>query len=302
MVRSVEESVPAVAPDAPFAEALRHAIARRGLALNRIRTHLADRGLHVGVATLSTWQSGRRVPREDSLATVTALEELLQVPPGWLTVRIPPARSEPSTTPQPYAVVDYAEALTRLLDRLRRDAHGRLRNVTVLEEIHIGADRSAQRRRVIQSVVAVQPVDRLIIAHQGEPGCDADLLTLRALSGCRAGRVARSPEVGAMLGELLLDRVLAVGETAVVRYEVEDRSGLPSTDYQRFSEWGGMHYVLEVQFDRSALPVRVSEIRRRHTAGPNLVQRELMLTPDSRVHAIEPSADPGTVGIAWEWD
>jgi hypothetical protein len=298
MIKPVE--VPAVTPEASFADALRHAIARRGLALNRIRTHLADRGLQVGVATLSTWQSGRRVPREDSLATVTALEEVLQLPPGWLTVRIPPARTESS--PQPYAVVDYAEALTRLLDRLRRDAHGRLRNVTVLEEVQIGADRSSLRRRVTQSVVAVQPVDRLIIAHQGEPGCDAEQLALRVLSGCRTGRIARSAEAGALLGELLLDRVLAVGETAVVHYEVEDRTGLPTTEYQRFSEWGGMHYVLEVQFDRAALPVRVHELRRRHTSGPDLMRRDLMLTPDARVHVIEPSATPGTVGIAWEWD
>jgi hypothetical protein len=297
-----DSPVPVLTPEAPFADALRQAIARRGLALNRIRTHLADRGLHVGVATLSTWQSGRRVPCEDSLAIVTALEELLQVPPGWLTVRIPPERPGPGPKPQPYAVVDYAEALTRLLDRLRRDAHGRLRNVTVLEEVRIGADRSAHCRRVTQSVVAVQPVDRLIIAHQGEPGCDAEQLTLRALSGCRTGRIARSAEAGAMLGELLLDRLLAVGETAVVHYEIEDRTGLPATEYQRFSEWGGMHYVLEVQFDRAALPVRVHEIRRRHTSAPNLVHRELMLTPDGRVHVIEPSADPGTVGIEWEWD
>ncbi|GAA1122351.1 hypothetical protein GCM10009630_20190 [Kribbella jejuensis] len=298
MVKTVRAPVPVVTPEASFADALRLAIARRGLALNRIRTHLADRGLHVGVATLSTWQSGRRMPRDESRAIVTALEELLEVPPGWLTVRIPPPRTET----QPYSVVDYAEALSRMLDRLRRDAHGRLRNVTVLEEVRVDAQRSAYLRRVCQSVVAVQPVDRLIIAHQGEAGCDAERLALRAESGCRTGRVARSPEAGALLGELLLDRVLAVGETAVVRYEIEDRNTLPSTDYQRFSEWGGMHYVLEVQFDRAALPVRVHELRRRHTAGPNLVQRDLMLTPDGRVHVIEPSAPPGTIGIAWEWD
>ena len=94
-------SVPAVTPDTSFAAALRQAIAHRGLALNRIRTHLADRGLHVGIATLSTWQSGRRVPRDDSLAVITALEELLNVPPGWLTVRIPPARSDVMTSHRP---------------------------------------------------------------------------------------------------------------------------------------------------------------------------------------------------------
>ena len=298
----IESSVPAVTPETSFAEALRQAIARRGLALNRIRTHLADRGLQVGVATLSTWQSGRRIPRDDSLAVITALEELLQLPTGWLTVRIPPARSEPACSAHPYAVVDYAVALTELLDRLRRDAHGRLRNLTVLEELHLGPDRSGHRRRVTQSVVAVQPVDRLIIAAQGEPGCDVDQLTLRAVSGCRAGRIARHPDTGAMLGELLLDRMLAVGDTAVVHYAIEDRTGLPAMDYQRFNEWGGAHYVLEVQFDRAALPVRVHEFRRRHTSGPDLVRRDLMLTPDGRAHVVEPSTDPGTVGIAWEWD
>ncbi|MFI6829591.1 hypothetical protein ACIBG5_21035 [Kribbella sp. NPDC050241] len=298
----IESSVRPVTPETSFAEALRQAIARRGLALNRIRTHLADRGLHVGVATLSTWQSGRRIPREESLAVISALEELLRLPPGWLTVRIPPARSEPAATTPPYAVVDYAVSLTRLLDRLRRDAHGRLRTLSVLDEIHLGPDRSAQRRRVTQSVVAMEPVDRLIIAHQGEPGCDVDQLALHTVSGCRTGRVARAPEAGAMLAELLLDRLLAVGDTAVVHYEIEDRTGLPSVDYQRFSEWGGAHYVLEVQFDRAALPVRVNEFRRRHTSGPDLLRRDLMLTADGRAHVVEPSADPGTVGIAWEWD
>jgi hypothetical protein len=297
----IESPARPVTPETSFAEALRQAIARRGLALNRIRTHLADRGLQVGVATLSTWQSGRRVPREDSLTVISALEELLQVPTGWLTVRIPPARSEPATV-HPYAVVEYAEALSGLLDRLRRDAHGRVRNLSVLDEVHLGPDRSSHRRRIIQSVVAVQPVDRLIIAAQGELGCDVDLLALRAVSGCRIGRVARDPEASAMLGELLFDRVLAVGETAVVHYEIEDRTGLPTTDYQRFNEWGGAHYVLEVQFDRAALPVRVNEFRRRHTGGPDLLRRDLMLTADGRVHVVEPSADPGTVGIAWEWD
>ncbi|GAA0626998.1 hypothetical protein HPO96_36205 [Kribbella sandramycini] len=294
-------SVPAVTPDSSFATALRQAIAHRGLALNRIRTHLADRGLHVGIATLSTWQSGRRVPRDDSLAVITALEELLQVPPGWLTVRIPPARTDQAAARQPYAVVDYAEALGRLLDRLRREAHGRLRNLTVVEEVQVGADRSTPRRRVVQSVVAVQPVDRIIVAHQGEPGCDADLLAVTGLSGCRNGRIARSPEAGAILAELLLDRVLAVGDTAVVHYEIEDRTALPSTNYYRFDEWGGTHYVLEVQFDRTALPVRVSSYRRPQ-AKPAADRDELLLTPDARAHLLEAVTEPGLLGIDWEWD
>jgi hypothetical protein len=291
--------VPGVGPEAPFADALRAAIANRGLALNRIQARLADRGLHVGVATLSTWQSGSRHPRPGSLAVVTALEELLDLPAGWLAVRVPPSAEAPS---RPYAVVANASTLIRLLDEVRRDAHGRLRNVTVVEEIGIGADRSMTSKRVIQALVAVKDVDRLIVVHQGEPGCDSQDIAPRGLAGCRTGRVARDPEDGAVLGELLLDRTLLVGDTAVVHYEIADESGIPSTQYFRFHEWAGTHHVLEIQFHRDAMPVRVSEFRRHHTGGPDVLRRELMMAPGGRVHVVVPAAERGVVGIDWEWD
>ncbi len=292
--------LPDVGPDAPFADALRAAIANRGLALNRIQAKLADRGVHVGVATLSTWQSGQRHPRPDSHAVVTALEELLDLPAGWLAVRIP--RPAPGGSVQPYTVVDYGPTLARLLDQVRREAHGRLRSVNVVEEIVIGPDRSVSAKRVIQTLVAVKDTDRQIVVHRGEPGCDVSLISPRGVAGCRTGRVARDPEAGAVLGELLLDRVLTVGDTAVVHYEVEDRSGIESFEYLRFHEWPGTHYVLEVQFHPDAMPVRVSEVRRRRSDDPAVVRRELTMSPDGRVHVVVPCAERGVVGIDWEWD
>ncbi|HEY3004568.1 MAG TPA: hypothetical protein VGJ44_19630 [Kribbellaceae bacterium] len=292
--------LPDVGPDAPFADALRAAIANRGLALNRIQARLADRGLHVGVATLSTWQSGQRHPRPDSRAVVTALEELLDLPAGWLAVRIPRCRTGVSV--QPYTVVDYGPTLARLLDQVRRDAHGRLRSVNVVEEIVLGPNRSVSVKRVIQTLVAVKDTDRQIMVHRGEPGCDVSLISPRGVAGCRTGRVARDPDAGAVLGELLLDRVLTVGDTAVVHYEVEDRNGIESFEYLRFHEWPGTHYVLEVQFHPDAMPVRVSEVRRRRSDDPDAVRRELMMSPDGRVHVVVPSAERGVVGIDWEWD
>lgn len=294
--------VPDVGPDTPFCTALRLAIANRGLALNRIQARLAERGLQVGIATLSTWQSGSRQPRPSSQTVVTALEELLDLPAGWLTVRIPPYRAETAVAGHPYAVVDYAAVLTRLLDKVRREAHGKLRSVTVIEEIVIGADRSMTSKRVIQTLIAVKEVDRQIVVHQGEPGCDITLIRPRGLTGCRTGRVARDADAGALLGELLLDRTLNVGDTAVVHYEIMDRNGLPSTQYYRFHEWPGTHHVLEIQFDRDAMPVRVDEFRRPHSKSPDTVHRELMMTPDGRVHVLAPSTDRGIIGITWEWD
>ncbi len=137
---------------------------------------------------------------------------------------------------------------------------------------------------------------------KASPAATSANSTVHGLSGCRTGRIARAPEAGALLGELLLDRVLATGETAVVHYEIEDRTGLPSSNYYRFDEWGGTHYVLEVQFDRAALPVRVNEFRHRHADGADVLRQDLMLTPDGRAHLIEPSTEPGLLGISWEWD
>jgi hypothetical protein len=145
-------------------------------------------------------------------------------------------------------------------------------------------------------------VDRQIVVHQGEPGCDITLITPCGLTGCRTGRVARDADAGALLGELLLDRTLNVGDTAVVHYEIVDRNGLPSTQYYRFHEWPGTHHVLEIQFDRDAMPVRVDEFRRPHSNSPDTVHRELMMTPDGRVHVLAPSTDRGIIGITWEWD
>jgi hypothetical protein len=294
--------IPDLGPDTPFPTALRIAIANRGLALSRIQARLAERGLQIGIATLSTWQSGSRHPRPASQAVVTALEELLELPAGWLTVRIPPARAESAVACHPYAVVDYAAVLSRLLDKVRRDAHGRLRSVTAVEEIVIGADRSMKSKRVVQTLIAVKEVDRQIVVHQGEPGCDATQVVLRGLTGCRTGRIARDPEAGAVLGELLLDRTLTVGDTAVVRYEIADHTGMPATQYYRFHEWPGTHHVLEVQFPRDALPVRIDEFHRPHSTAPDSLRRELTPTPDGRVHVVTPSTPRGLIGVTWEWD
>ncbi|WP_344217301.1 hypothetical protein [Kribbella sancticallisti] len=157
-------------------------------------------------------------------------------------------------------------------------------------------------KRVIQTLVAVKEADRQIVVHQREPGCDVTLIVPRGITGCRTGRVARDPDAGAVLGELLLDRTLAVGDTAVVHYEIADRSGLPATQYYRFHEWPGTHHVLEVQFPREAIPVRIAEFRRPHSSAPDSLHRDLTPTHDGRVHVLTPSTDRGIIGITWEWD
>ena len=65
----------------PFHLALRCALTVRGLALTRVQHKLAQRGIKVGVTSLSYWQQGARRPqRPESLRAVRALEEVLDLP------------------------------------------------------------------------------------------------------------------------------------------------------------------------------------------------------------------------------
>jgi hypothetical protein len=77
-----------------FHQALRLAIAHRGLSLARLRAHLNQRGVGVGQSTLSYWQRGLRQPEvPKALPAVRALESVLQLPADSLVVLIGPRAS-----------------------------------------------------------------------------------------------------------------------------------------------------------------------------------------------------------------
>lgn len=286
--------------DLTFRDALREAVAERGLSLARLSSRLDARGLHVGVSTLSTWQSGQRVPREGSARVLAALEDLLQVPPGWLLDRVASARVDAVRPRRPYRVAENAATLVRLLEELGSGAHGAVRTLGVLEEL-LMTGTSLGRRNVAQSVRAVRPTDRVLIVAQLDRPEDVSGVVPEAVSGCRLGRVARDTGDGSLVAELLLDRRLEVGETALVRYAMHEESGSPQTSYLRLHEWLNAHATLEVAFAPEALPVRVTEFHRPHEQAPDEVVRELTLTADRRAHVVVPATTPGAVGLRWEW-
>ncbi|MFD8961897.1 multiprotein-bridging factor 1 family protein, partial [Streptomyces anulatus] len=62
-----------------FPGALREALNRRGLSLERVSERLRVRGITISQATLSSWQRGRSQPeRARSLRAVEVLEEILE--------------------------------------------------------------------------------------------------------------------------------------------------------------------------------------------------------------------------------
>ena len=74
-----------------FGEALRVAVANRGLSLRRVQAHLGAAGHPVALSTLSQWQHGRRVPA--SPRSLAVVEELERVPAGTLRALLDDANS-----------------------------------------------------------------------------------------------------------------------------------------------------------------------------------------------------------------
>ncbi|MFC5723015.1 hypothetical protein ACFP1Z_22875 [Streptomyces gamaensis] len=292
----------------PFHHALRTALSARGLALHRVQHRLAQRGVRVGVTSLSYWQQGARRPRRpESLRAVRLLEDVLELPAHALTrlLEQPPAERSGERPPsRSYrSLVEESRALERLLAELEAPPDGGLHTVCHLERVLIGSERE-MRSRDSQHVVRAHRdgVDRYIAIHHGDPGCDPSRVVVRATENCRVGRVRWHARSGVLVAELLFDARLRCGETYVLGYGFDDGTGGPSSEYVRGFSFAGGQYVLQVRFDAAALPVRCHRFTRTSAAGPRCGRQELTLAGRHRgVHVVEQGVRPGIVGIAWDW-
>jgi hypothetical protein len=292
-----------------FAEALRAAIAARGLSLDRLRQHLAIRGSRVGVATLSCWQSGSRRPeRPASLRAVSDLEAILHLPSGSLLVLLGPPRPRGPSAGLPQGSRGYRHLmpgsanLQAMLADLGTNADTKLHIASQHETVVIGGDRSCHGRETFQVLRAHQDnVDRYIAIAIADPGADIDRIEIRALENCRVGRTRRDNGVGLLVAELLFDLVLRTGQTHPVRYEIVDRAGVECREYERGFRFPAGQYALQVRFDATALPVGCFSYQRRDFAGEDTAMSELTLTGHRGVHVNVAPVPPGVVGIRWEW-
>jgi hypothetical protein len=293
-----------------FAEALRAAIAERGLSLDRLQQRLAARGARVGVATLSCWQSGSRRPeRPASLRAVSVLEEVLELPPGSLVVLLGPPRPRGPGVGLPHGSRGYRHLMTVasqpsvLLAELGTTADEKLHIAAQHESVWIGPDRAAHRRETFQVLRAHQDgVDRYIAIAIGDPGADADRMAIQALENCRVGRVRRDRVAGIVVSELLFDLVLRSGQTHLIRYEIVDESGAECVEYDRGFRFPAGQYALQVRFAAAALPIACFRYAGRRDIVAGLTdQAELTLSGHHSVHVSLAPVPPGVVGIRWEW-
>ncbi|AZQ71074.1 hypothetical protein ABZ545_13300 [Streptomyces abikoensis] len=293
----------------PFHLALRTALSVRGLALHRVQHRLAQRGVKVGVTTLSYWQQGVRRPRRpESLRAVRLLEDVLDLPERALTGLLADPAPAGTTPDRPAArsyrsLVEESRALERLLAELESPEDGGLHTVCHLERVSIGAGREMRARDSHHVVRAHRDgVDRYVAIHHGDEGCDPGRMTVRAGENCRLGRVRWHAAAGVIVAELLFDARLRAGDTHVFGYGFDDGTGGPSGEYVRGFSFAGGQYVLRVRFDEAALPVRCRRFSQSAAGAPRSGQQELTLAGRHReVHLVEQGIRPGIVGIAWDW-
>jgi hypothetical protein len=288
----------------PFAAAFRVAIRRRGLTLERLREHLARRGLPVALASLSDWQQGRRRPRSArSLLAVDALEEILNLPPSSLIrLLVDPASGAAAPVAQlGRGVATHPGALAELLDELPGSREHTVDVLSTHEKVAIDGERHCagiSSRTVVRA--RQDGVDRHVLPYHGDPGCDIDRIRLNALENCRPGRVLRHP-AGVMVAELLFDRALRAGETWVFESRWTGRTGAVCTEHAHRFPYCGEQYLLEVRFAAAALPVGCHVFAQSGLSGERCATAALTVNRHHAVHLLAGGERPGLRGIAWEW-
>ena len=299
----MDHDLVAVLRTGPFHAALRAAISARGLALQRLQHRLDQSGLHVGVGTLSYWQSGRRRPeRPESLRAVAALEEILGLPPRSLIVLLGPPRPRGRAARLPRPARRYAELAAPVspLARLIGAVDGRLRLISTYDDVTVGAGRAIRRHDHLQVVEARQEADRHLAVFEGGPGCDTDRVAVTAVDNCRIGRIRRDRNAGLVVAELLFGKRLAVGDTQILRYRFVEDNAVPAREYCRVLRVPTQQVTLQVRFQPGALPARCWRLT---TApdGTDIDGDELVLGPHHSVHLVARDLSPGAVGIRWAW-
>ncbi|WP_035798340.1 helix-turn-helix domain-containing protein [Kitasatospora mediocidica] len=294
----------------PFHLALRTALQARGLALHRVQQHLAQRGIHVGVTSLSYWQQGRRRPeRPESLRAVRALEEVLDLPAHSLTRLLGPrqalAAGSAAVATRPYRdLISPASAMDELLAELPGPRDTGLHTVTHIERIRLGPDRQLLRRDSQHALRAHRDgIDRYLAIYQGDPGCDVQRVAIRAEENCRPGRIRRDQASQLVVAELLLDRRLRTGETHLLSYGFDDApSPAPTHEYVRGFNSGAGQYVLQVTFHPDALPVRCHRFASRAPGAIPFESEELTLDGHGCVHLVAGGLAPCLLGVGWDWE
>jgi len=289
-----------------FGEVLRAAIQRRDLTLQRIRCRLADRGVDVGLATLSYWQQGRSRPeRAKSLRALRELEAILNLPRDTLFDLLEPPRPRGRGATTAGVTGSHLYGVDSPFQRVLGDSFEHFNDgvapLSVSELCTVDADRSLRRIAVTQVLRAVaEGQDRFLVAHGVDDG-EVMPSDIRVRAG-RLGEVAVDHENGYLAAEIHFGRTLARNETAVIEYEtVLGPSPAPSRLHERRFRVPAHDFLLRVRFAGSALPARCHSYHRDTVPSAPRQRRRLTTDASDTVHTFLPRCAPGVYGISWLW-
>jgi hypothetical protein len=294
-----------------FPSALRDAIRASGLSLDRIKYRLKQRGVSITVTTLSYWQTGKRRPeRPESLLAIAHLEQVFGLAAGSLVALLGPRRQRGRPRRPPYFVPLEAlwtdrERITQLISRMRVGIDTGLTVLSLHDRLEVAADRGERSLSVRQVLLADRDgVDRWVTIYDlRKPGFPLPMIVPG--QSCRLGQVARDHDAGLIAIELLFDRPLRRGETMIMEFTVIN-AGPPfprgSDSFERHFRQPIRDYVVEVRFDRRALPTRCQQLMTGQDGTETSVRRDLTIDAAGRAHAVRLGVMPGTCRVSWGWD
>ncbi|MFD9076497.1 hypothetical protein [Streptomyces lasiicapitis] len=312
---------PALAPDpasdlasalsaerpAPFAVALREAVRRRGLPLDRICERLTARGIRLTPATLSYWQRDRTRPeRSDSLRAVVALESILDLPPGGLSGLLPPqrprgrrvARTDEHATRRLYGQSSWQEqALGDSFADFNRDI------VVLLTREVLHLDRRGCVRRLIVNhlvrAVADGPEQMMNLHFLDDPDGALPEATVRCgqLESLRQDAAS-----GGVMLQIGFGRPLTVGETMSVDYEIRTAPYENPTGFHERGIRGNQDaYLLHVYFPHDRLPAICHSYYRENSSAQQRKVRPLPVDTSGTAHLYAAQCRQGIYGMSWQW-
>lgn len=284
-----------------FAEVLAAAIDRRGVTLQRLADRLRERGVPVSVSTLSYWRSGQRRPeRGASFDAIAELEALLLLRPGELTSQI-----EASRRPGPDRALRFETLVERDLDEadLQRfiDEPARRDLVSSGGQLTVDLDRDGRVCVTSNRMMWRARVDgarRALIWLKVDDPTPAPP-DLRIVAGASAGRVLWSASSGLFAAELLLDRPLAKGETAVTEHQFVGVHGdVAEQQYELVALRSTSESVLWVRFHPERVPGSCWVYQA--PEGGECSEQEVRPVGHAVHHAVR-GFGPGRHGIRWSW-
>lgn len=284
---------------ASFADAFNDALADRQMSLAGLQRSLAARGAPVSLAALSYWRSGQRQPeRERSLLAVAEIEQILMLFPGELENRLERRRHRmnPHTLAtlsdsheqirRMLADIDFVSPSDALIDRsvtikYALDESGSPRSCTYIVEVEAIQDLAERRATLLR-----------VTPHAPPP-------VITALGGYELGRVRHDPEAGLVVAEMLLDRPLLVGETAMLEQQIEYQANDPDDNTYFYWAVRKMTSVsLWIRFHPDLLPERCEW----YTKVNGQEEVTDIETFGSSVSRTLTNFGPGTLGFRWFWD